>query len=222
MTHGRVLSQALGLALALLAAAGAAAAEPAVATAPTLETLMAGMAETPGVEARFLERKEIALLSEPIETRGTLVFLPPDRLARVTTEPSRSRLVIAGERFSFRDAAGGEAVDLSANPLAREFVDNFIVLFNGDLARLRERYEPELRTDGARWSLALRPRHRPLSDLIERITLEGAGRTLRGMEMLERDGDRTTTRFEDVVVDRRFTPEEIERWFALPEAEAGE
>jgi outer membrane lipoprotein-sorting protein len=222
MTHGRVPSRALGLALALLAGAGAAAAEPAApATAPTLEALMAGMAETPGVEARFLERKEIALLSEPLETRGTLVFLPPDRLARVTTEPSPTRLVIAGESFSFRDAAGGEAVDLSANPLAREFVDNFIVLFNGDLARLRERYEPELRSDGASWSLALRPRHRPLSDLIERITLEGAGRTLRGMEMLERDGDRTTTLFEDVVVDRRFTPEEIERWFALPEAEAG-
>jgi outer membrane lipoprotein-sorting protein len=218
MTHGRVPSHALGLALALLA--GAATAE--VTAAPTLESLMAGMAKTTGVEARFLERKEIALLSEPIETRGTLVFLPPDRLVRITTEPSHSRLVIAGEHFSFRDAAGGEAVDLSANPLAREFVDNFIVLFNGDLARLRERYEPVLSGDAARWSLALRPRHRPLSDLIERITLEGSGRTLRGMEMLERDGDRTTTRFEDVAVDRRFTPAEIERWFAPAEAEAGE
>jgi len=223
MTHGRALRHALGLALVLLAGAGTAAAGPAEPpVAPTLEALMAGMAETTGVEARFLERKEIALLSEPIETRGTLVFLPPDRLVRITTEPSRSRLVIAGDRFSFRDAAGGEAVDLSANPLAREFVDNFIVLFNGDLARLRERYEPELRSDGASWTLVLRPRHRPLSDLIERITLEGAGRRLRGMEMLERDGDRTTTRFEEVAVDRRFTPEEIERWFAPSEAEAGE
>jgi hypothetical protein len=37
--------------------------------------------------------------------------------------------------------------------------------------------------------------------------------------MLERDGDRTTSTFRDVVVDRRFTPEEIERLFALPEAE---
>ena len=218
VTRGRALRRQLGLALALLAG-GAGADEPA---APTLEALMAGMAQTSGVEARFVERKQIALLTEPIETRGTLVFLPPDRMVRTTTEPSHSRLVIAGEHFSFRDAAGGQAVDLSANPLAREFVANFIVLFNGDLARLRERYEPELSTSGERWSLALRPRNRPLSDLIERITLEGTGRTLRGMEMLERDGDRTTTLFEEVVVDRRFTPEEIERWFALPEPKAGE
>jgi outer membrane lipoprotein-sorting protein len=195
---------------ALLLPCLAVAAEPA---APTLETLMEGMARTTGVEAHFLERKEIALLSEPLETRGTLVFLPPDRLARVTTSPSRSRLVIDGERFSFRDSAGGEALDLSANPLAREFVDSFMVLFNGDLAKLRERYEPELGGNAERWSLVLRPRRRPMSDLIERITLDGAGRALRGMEMLERDGDRTTTTFGDVAVDRRFTPEELERWF---------
>jgi outer membrane lipoprotein-sorting protein len=203
----------LCVASCLVLAAHAAAAEP----APTLESLMAGMAETPGVEARFLETKEIALLSEPIRTRGTLAFAPPDRLVRTTTEPSRSRLVIAGDRFSFTDAAGGDAVDLSANPLAREFVDNFIVLFNGDLAELRRRYEPELRSDGAGWELALRPRHRPLSDLIERITLTGSGRALLRMEMLERDGDRTTTRFEEVKVDRRFTPEEVERLFAVDE-----
>jgi outer membrane lipoprotein-sorting protein len=198
---------------ALLLAASAAGAEP----PPTLEALMAGMAQTPGVEARFLETKEIALLSEPLETRGTLAFVPPDRLVRTTTEPSRSRLVIAGDRFSFVDAAGGDAIDLSANPLAREFVDNFIVLFNGDLEALRRRYEPELRADESGWELVLRPRQRPLSDLIERITLTGRGRALLRMEMRERDGDRTTTRFEEVQVDRRFTPEEIERLFAVDE-----
>jgi outer membrane lipoprotein-sorting protein len=208
--RGRILPLVSGL---LLTAHAAGAAEP----APTLEELMAGMAETPGVEARFLETKEIALLSEPLLTRGTLAFVPPDRLVRTTTEPSRSRLVIAGDRFSFTDAAGGDAVDLSANPLAREFVDNFIVLFNGDLAALRRRYEPELRAEGAGWELTLRPRHRPLSDLIERITLTGSGGALLRMEMLERDGDRTTTRFEEVKVDRRFTPEEIERLFAVDE-----
>jgi outer membrane lipoprotein-sorting protein len=216
----RLVGASFTLAGALLAAGGAGSTEAAQkAATPTLEALMAGMAETSGVMASFLERKEIALLSEPLETHGHLVFVPPDHLVRTTEAPSASRLVIAGERFAFRDAAGGDAVDLSANPLAREFVENFIVLFNGDLAKLRDRYEPTFTATGTTWSLALRPRHRPLSDLIERITLEGTGPTLQRMEMLERDGDRTTTTFQDVVVDRRFTPEEIERLFALPEAE---
>jgi outer membrane lipoprotein-sorting protein len=211
---------ALCAALGLLAAGGASAEPAAEPRTPSLEALMAGMAETSGVWARFVERKEVALLSEPIETRGTLVFVPPDRLRRSTAEPSRSELVIAGERFAFRDAAGADAVDLSASPLARQFVENFIVLFNGDLAKLRERYEPEFAATGAQWSLTLRPRRRPLSDLIERITLVGAGPLLRSMEMLEQDGDRTTTRFSDVEVDRHFTPAELEQLFALPMADA--
>jgi outer membrane lipoprotein-sorting protein len=200
----------------LLVAGRASAGAPVESPTPTLEALMAGMAETSGVWARFVERKQVALLSEPIETRGTLVFVPPDRLRRSTAEPSRSELVIAGDRFAFHDEAGSDAVDLSASPLARQFVENFIVLFNGDLAKLRESYEAEFTAQGAKWSLALRPRRRPLSDLIERITLVGTGPLLRSMEMLEKDGDRTTTRFSDVEVDRQFTPAELEQLFSLP------
>jgi outer membrane lipoprotein-sorting protein len=219
---GRRWRLALGLGIALLAAHGRAAAEAdAKRETPTLEALMAGMASSPGVEARFVERKEVALLSEPIETRGTLIFVPPDRLVRTTSTPSRSRLVIAGERVAFEDTAGGNALDLGASPLAREFVDNFIVLFAGDLARLRERYVPVLDTGPEAWTLTLTPRHRPLADFVERIVLRGAGRTLLGMEMLERDGDRTATRFEDVSTERRFTPAELERLFAIPAAGAG-
>src|SRR5512138_2290844 len=98
----------------------------------TLEALMRGMAGASGVEAHFREEKRLALLSEPVESRGTLYFVPPNRLSRETSEPSRSRLVIDGDRVSFDDAAGGNTVDLSASPIAREYVANFVVLFNGD------------------------------------------------------------------------------------------
>ncbi len=213
----------LGLALApapARAAAGADAPTPpaAGADAPTppaltLETLMAGMAGTPGVRARFREVKELSLLSAPLELRGTLYFVPPDRLCRITTEPTASRLVIDGDRLRFRDAAGADDLDLSGNPIAREFVSNFIVLFNGDLEALRARYTPTLAGDAGAWTLTLRPRRRPLADVVERVTLAGEGRLLVRMELLETDGDRTTTRFEEVAVDHRFAPEELERLF---------
>jgi outer membrane lipoprotein-sorting protein len=202
----------LALLLAVAAAAPAAAPQP----EPTLEAFMAGMAGTSGVVARFREVKELDLLAEPLEVRGTLTFVPPDRLVRVTTEPGRSRLVIDGGRVSFEDEAGSEAMDLSENPVARAFVSNFIVLFNGDLAGLRERYEPDFRVDGAHWRLLLVPRRPPLSDFVARVRLEGEGRSLSVLELLETDGDRTTTTFSEVEVDRRFGPEELERLFAPP------
>ena len=185
---------------------------------PTLEALMKGMAGASGVVARFREEKRLALLSEPLESRGTLYFVPPNRLSRETSEPSVTRLVIDGDRFSFRDAAGSESMDLSASPIAREYVENFIVLFNGDLAALRRRYEPTFRADARGWQLELRPRGVPLTKFIERVTLVGHARVLDRMELVEAGGDRTTTWFEDVRSDRAFSDAELARIFADPPA----
>jgi len=179
---------------------------------------MRGMAGAPGVVAHFREAKQLALLSEPLESRGTIYFVPPNRLCRETSAPSETRLVIDGDRFSFRDATGSQAVDLSASPVAREYVANFMVLFNGDLTALRRRYEPDFHVDASGWQLALRPRGKPLSEFIERVTLIGRGRALDRIELVEAGGDRTTTWFEDVHTDRAFSSDELARIFAEPTA----
>jgi len=175
---------------------------------------MAGMAGTSGVVARFHETKRLALLSEPLASRGTLTFVPPDRLVRVTTEPGQTRLVIDGDRFSFCDATGSEAIDLSANPIAREVVSNFVVLWSGDLAELDRRYEPRFTSGAEGWRLELIPRDARLREFVERVTLSGSGRAIERMEMVETGGDRTTTRFEDVETDVAFGDEELERIFS--------
>jgi len=213
------VAAALCAAAALLALPASSAPQSAESPA-TLEALMRGMAGASGVEARFREEKRLALLSEPIESRGTLYFVPPNRLSRETREPSPSRLVIDGDRVSFRDAAGGETVDLSANPIAREYVANFIVLFGGDLEALSSRYEPRFRGDASGWTLELVPRAARLREFIERVTLAGRGRALERMELVEAGGDRTTTWFEAVRTDRVFSEAELARIFSEKTAPA--
>lgn len=183
----------------------------------TLPELMRRMADTPGVVAQFVEKKELALLDQPLVTRGTLYFVPPNRLARHTEAPGASTIIIDGDRLLFRDAAGGEDVDLASNPLARVFVDNFIVLFNGDLSALRKRYATEFSTDAERWNLTLTPRHAPLDRLIASITLRGDAGGMREMTLLEKAGDRTTTTFVEVDPRHVFAPAELAAVFALPE-----
>ena len=77
---------------AALAALGLAAA--AAAATPELDEILRRMASARGVEAPFEERKEIALLAQPLETRGVIYFVPPDRFARFTTSPGASALVV--------------------------------------------------------------------------------------------------------------------------------
>ncbi|MCZ6465066.1 MAG: outer membrane lipoprotein carrier protein LolA [Proteobacteria bacterium] len=185
----------------------------------TLEELMRGMAGTAGVLAEFREVKDVSLLSAPIVSEGTLYFIPPDRMARHTRSPSRSALIVDGSAMRLWDEAGDVEVDLSGNPVARLFVENFIVLFNGDLEALRRRYEPEFESGGEGWTLSLVPRTKPASDLIARITLRGDGTALRQMEVAETDGDRTVTTFTAVEVDRPFSEDEIRRAFRTSSAE---
>jgi len=179
----------------------------------TLETLMHHMSTTSGVRAEFHEVKEIALLERPLECDGTLYFIPPARMARITRAPGATRLVIDGPRMSYRDATGGNKVDLSSNRVARTIVENFVVLFNGDLGALHEHYNVGFEADGARWRMTLLPKGPPVSQLLASIELRGDGPALQQMVVLEKEGDRTTTRFHDVVTDIRFSPEELSRIF---------
>lgn len=191
----------------------AAAAAAAAAHDLTLETFMQKISSAPGVVARFRETKELALLSEPLESEGHLYFAPPDRLARRIESPAPSSLVIVGDSLWMRDADGTERVDLGANEAARQFVDNFMVLFNGDLERLRERYDVSFAARGEHWTLVLRPRARPMKYVIDRVEMRGEGPALHEMVTTEVEGDVTRTVFEDVDTDHVFTPQELKRLF---------
>ena len=204
-----------GLALlALLMAASAGAESPGVPSGPlTLEALMHRMATTTGVRAEFREEKILALLESPLVSEGTLYFVPPSRMARITTRPGASALVIDGGRMSYTDEAGASDLDLAGNRVARSMVENFVVLFGGDLPALRERYHVEFGSQGLRWRMRLMPKAAPLSQFIASVELRGEGPALEKMTVREADGDRTLTHFLRVETDTRFTPEEIARLF---------
>ena len=198
-----------------LTALAALAAEPAPAPSGTitLDDLLAHMSTTSGVVAEFREIKTLKLLDAPLETRGTVYFAPPNRLARVTREPAETRLVLDGNRMRFQDAAGARDIDLADNPVARAFADNLIVLWRGDKAALENIYTLDFHAEGARWQLALSPRHSPLDRFVRAINLKGDGAEMREMEVVEVDGDKTQTLFDKTDVAHVFGEEEARAVF---------
>lgn len=198
--------------LALLAAAPpVASAQPA--TASDLSALLAGMRSTTGVIAQFTETKELALLSAPLEATGTIYFVPPARLVRVVTSPGHSRLVVDGDKVRMEDETGHKALDLSASPVARQMIDSFVVLFNGNEERLRQLYEADFTVDGTAWKLHLTPRSSPLSRMIESFDLTGSGPHIDRMVAVEPDGDRTVTTFGETDASHRFGDGELAELF---------
>jgi outer membrane lipoprotein-sorting protein len=215
------LLAALALALAAVThvyaepAAGpdAAASDPVVPEAADLSSLLAGMRSATGVVANFTETKEIKLLSAPLESTGTIYFLPPGRLARVITSPGRSRLIVDGDKVRFEDETGSKAMELAGSVIARQLIDSFVVLFNGDEKRLRELYHATFSTAGGTWRLRLVPRSMPLSRMIGSFDLTGRGARIERMEATEPDGDRTITLFGDTEVHHRFSEAELAELF---------
>jgi outer membrane lipoprotein-sorting protein len=194
--------------LAALAACvflGAAEPEP---PALDLGALLARMSGTTGVVADFTERKFLRLLGEPLESKGTLYYQPPDRLARITSEPAKTRLVLDGDRMRYSDEAGSSEVSLADAPVARVFAENMVAIFRGDRAELESRYRLEFHAEGQRWQLALTPKGAPLDRAIASIQLSGTGRVLRQLDVVERDGDSTQTVFEKSDPAHVFTAEE--------------
>jgi len=180
-----------------------------------LVALMESFAESGTVRADFKETRQLSLLTDAIETEGVLYFAPPDRLARHTTRPGSSRVVVHDGRVAIEDETGARTFDLGSSEIARSLIGNLIVLLRGDLPGLRKRYVIEFSSDGERWQLDLKPRSKALRAMIEGIRFAGAGRTLETMETRETNGDISLSVFSSVETQLALTHQEFERIFSL-------
>jgi outer membrane lipoprotein-sorting protein len=184
--------------------------------APTeLVALMERFAGSGGVRTRFRESRHLAILTDPIETAGVLYFAPPDRLARHTTWPGRSSVVVEAGRVSLGDETGQRVFDFNTSEVARALVGNLMIVFRGDLESLKARYSISFDSDGENWTLDLEPRSRALRGIIDRIRFSGRNRELSAMETRESNGDRTVMRFSELEIGLSWARGDLERIFSL-------
>jgi len=201
------------LALAALAALLPAAGARAAGERPDLDALLAHFARSRGVEASFREEKTLPLLAEPLVSEGVLYYAPPGRMARFTTSPERTSLLLVGDRLRLEDSLGVDEIDLAERSEARRFVEQLLVLFRGDADALRRDYEASFEWRDGPWTLALVPRDRRVREIVREIALRGDGPRLDEMVVTGTEGEVTRTTYARVVTDRPFRDEEIARLF---------
>jgi outer membrane lipoprotein-sorting protein len=189
-------------------------------TPAELAALMELFAGSGGVRAQFRESRHLAILTDPIETAGTLYFAPPDRLARHVTRPGRSSVVVEAGRVSIGDETGQRVFDFDTSEVARALVGNLMVVFRGDLESLKAQYLISFDSVGQSWTLDLEPRSRALRGIIERIQFTGRGRKLAAMETRESNGDRTIMRFSEIEIGLSWELGDLDRIFSLDPPDA--
>lgn len=158
--------------------------------------------EIGGVEvrtSRFTETKEIAILSTSLIQTGTIDFQYPDKLIKRFDPPNSTVIEIEGDRLSILlPTKQPHYLSISNNPQLAALLDPIRAVLAGDIMTLRRYYQITLKGEKARWQIELLPRDRTVARRISGIEIFGAGPTINRYQVIEQNGDRTTTNLEPV------------------------
>jgi hypothetical protein len=160
----------------------------------SIERLMASLREMKSDQARFVERKELSVLSRPIEFSGTLLYTAPDHLEKHTLRPRPESMILDGDSMIIERTAGGprRTFSLREFPVLWAFVESIRSTLAGDLETLRSFYDATLSGDEKRWRLLLKPAVPKMREFVVEIRIEGAGNRISSISVVETGGDRST------------------------------
>ena len=162
------------------------------ATTLTLDELMRKLAQRGPENARFVEKKYLAVLdNKPVESSGELRYAPPNRIEKKTLKPKPDSLIVDGDQAIVERNGQRMTLRLSAYPDIAPFVDSIRGTLSGDRKSLERVYRLELSGDAERWTLVMLPSDQKLATIVQRIDVAGNHDQVRSIAILQGDGDRS-------------------------------
>ena len=152
-----------------------------------LDALMAALAAVPERRAAFREVRRFAVLDQPLESRGHLLYRRPAYLEKVTEYPQPESLVVDGTRLILTQEQGPpRVIDLGTQPELRGLVDAIRAPLAGDLPALRRAFAVTAAGTLGAWTLDLVP-HTPR--LLRAVHVEGRAAEISEITLTQPNGD---------------------------------
>ena len=164
-----------------------------------LDALMAQLAQRKGGETRFTEERTVTGFDSPLRASGTLSFSAPDRFARMTLEPRRERMEVAGNQIRLERGNRVRQLTLDAVPELASLVEGLRGTLSGDAAALRRHFEVRLAGHAGLWTLTLVPSDAALLTQVRQLQIVGTGADLRTVELLMAGNQRSLMTIEPLV-----------------------
>ena len=176
------------------AAAPAAAQVAAQVTDWGIEQLMRELAQVQSAKARFTERKQMAILSAPLDSSGTLIYVAPARLEKRVTAPRQESIILDGDRLTLENKERNQrhSFALREYPVIWAFVESVRSTLAGDLVTLKRFYQVNLEGNERQWRLLLKPVEPAMLEVVSEIRIGGSRNQIDSMEFVEANGDRST------------------------------
>jgi hypothetical protein len=148
--------------------------------------------------ATFVEKKYLAILDQPLESSGELRYVPPDRLEKRTLKPQPETAILERDLLTLERGNQKRALRLREYPEIAVFIESIRGTLAGDRKALERVYRLELHGGQERWTLVMFPSEAKLAAMVLRIDVTGTRDRVRGIEILQADGDRSVLSVERV------------------------
>jgi hypothetical protein len=170
----------------------AAASQPGDSGAWDVRRLMQDLRQIKTDKTRFVERRQIAILNEPLESSGTLIYVAPARLEKHTLLPRQESLVLERDRLTLENKARSQrrTFALQDYPVMWALVESIRSTLAGDLATLNRFYQVSLDGGERQWRLTLKPADPRMQDAVSEIRIGGSHSRIGTVEIIESNGDR--------------------------------
>lgn len=178
--------------------------------APVLAELKLAAAETENLSSNFVQEKHLSIFAEKLLSQGRFVYQKPDRLRWELLSPVVSGFVLQGkqgERWNGLSRETG-SFSVAADPIMGMIAQQLLAWARVDLDWLQQRYRMELQT-AEPVSLRLYPLDAGEADFIDYLQILFAEdrRHVAEVLMVEREGDSTLLRFNEVEINTELSPD---------------
>ena len=155
-------------------------------------------AQNNSARAAFVEKKYIAILDKPVESSGELVYTAPDGLEKRTFKPRPEAMVVKGNELLVERGRQKQRLQLQAYPELAAFIDSIRGTLAGDRKALERNYRLSVEGAPERWTLLLQPLDEKMQAVVQRIAISGVRGQVRGIEIIQADGDRSVMAIENL------------------------
>lgn len=161
-------------------------------TVPVLKHLLQSSARN---SISFAETRESPWLAVPAEARGTMHSTSGVLEKRVATPRAETWRILA-DRVEYVGVGetSSKQILFSKAPAMAVLATALRNVVSGDLSALEREFRIELHGDRGAWTARLSPTSGETMRYLDHIELQGAGSELRMIIIVERQGERTTTR----------------------------
>lgn len=164
--------------------------------------LMASLARHPQGLATFTETKFIAILDEPVESSGELLFIAPARLEKHTLKPKPESMVLDGGTLTLQRGSRKRSLQLKDYPEVAGMIESIRATLAGDRQALERVYQLALEGSAERWTLVLTPLDAKVGAVVARIEMSGVKEEVRRVEIHQADGDRSVMQIQKAAPSR--------------------